>query len=189
MMKAIFPLFLIIILSLYGLTACTHEESDNQTQKSTTESAKDLFVQAYESDKKGDTLRAAQLYEQACDDGLPQGCGALGLMYATGEGVEQDYAKAAQLMQQGCDNGDFVSCGAWGELYEKGQGVEQSYAQAAKLYEKACDDGNGDASACYNLGLYYFNGQGVRHNYTKAAQLWQQACDNDLAMACFNLGN
>ena len=55
------------------------------------------------------TLKAAEnnidaaKYQKECDSGNFIACGILGNMYATGEGVKQDYSKAAKLFQKACD--------------------------------------------------------------------------------------
>jgi TPR repeat protein len=41
--------------------------------------------------------------KKACNDGIAEGCYNLGLMYAAGQGVRQDYSKAKELFGKACD--------------------------------------------------------------------------------------
>ena len=69
------------------------------------------------------------------------GCSNLGLLYQSGQGVNQDYQKAAQLYQKACDSGEAVGCFGLGFLYKNGQGVRQDFSTAKQYYGKACDLG------------------------------------------------
>ena len=59
-----------------------------------------------------DRSKAGELYQQACDASVAEGCDSLGTMYSNGEGVPQDnikalalYDKACKLkLEQGCKN-------------------------------------------------------------------------------------
>ena len=39
-----------------------------------------------------------------------RGCTILGIMYANGDGVEEDFSKAAKLLKKACDGGDMNGC-------------------------------------------------------------------------------
>jgi hypothetical protein len=93
--------------------------------------------------------RAAALYGQACDGGEAHGCGNLGFLYETGNGVEKDGARAVALYKQACEGGDAHGCGNLGFMYEAGNGVGKDDARAAALYKQACDGGH--ASGCTSL--------------------------------------
>ena len=65
----------------------------------------------------------------------------LGVLYADGQGVKQNYQKAAQLYQKACDSGEAGGCAILGVSYQKGQGVKQNFSTAKQYYGKACDLG------------------------------------------------
>ena len=88
-----------------------------------------------------DSVRAAQLYEQACDGGDMARCTNLGALYQTGQGVSQDSTRAVQLYEQACQGGSMPGCSNLGVLYEAGHGVRQDYTRAAQLFEQACQGG------------------------------------------------
>lgn len=93
-----------------------------------------------------DYYNAKKYYEIACDKGngdifQSATCHNLGVMYANGEGVRQDYAKAAKLYKKACDMKYGGACNDLGVQYDKGQGVRQNRSTAKQYYGKACDLG------------------------------------------------
>jgi len=90
----------------------------------------------------------------------------LGLMYAKGDGVPQDYAKARQWYEQAAAQGNAAAQNNLGTLYFKGEAVPQDYVLARHWYEKSAAQGNADAQL--NLGALYENGQGVPQNFVQA---------------------
>jgi TPR repeat protein len=71
----------------------------------------------------------------------------LGLLYANGQGVAQDYAKAREWYEKAADKGATSAMINLGLLYANGQGVAQDYAKAREWYEKAADKGDTSAEA------------------------------------------
>jgi TPR repeat protein len=55
-------------------------------------------------------VKAAQLFQRACDLGNAAGCNNLGVLYDKGIGVAQDKVKAAQLFRKACDGGIAQGC-------------------------------------------------------------------------------
>ena len=90
----------------------------------------------------GDYQKAFKHSKIACDDGGYQGCTYLGILYANGQGVEQNYTEAFKYFKIACDNGEYQGCHNLGFLYESGKGVRQSYSMAKEYYSKACDLGS-----------------------------------------------
>jgi len=100
----------------------------------------------------------------------------LGVMYDSGEGVEQDFKEAAKWYRKAADQGEAMAQSNLGLMYHQGQGVEQDFKKALKWYQKAADQGN--AMAQINLGFMYANGQGVEQNYVTAYAWWNIAATN-----------
>jgi TPR repeat protein len=90
----------------------------------------------------------------------------LGSLYATGQGVVQDYKQAAQWYSKAAAKGHVWAQTNLGYLYDKGLGVTQDYSQAFKWYQKAA--WQGDTTAQSNLGDLYYRGEGVPQNYEEA---------------------
>ncbi len=101
----------------------------------------------------------------------------LGVLYASGHAVPQDYAQAASWYRKAADQGNADAQNNLGHLYAYGQGVPHDYVQAASWYRKAADQGNADAQN--NLGHLYANGQGVPQDYIAAYALFNLSADLD----------
>ncbi len=107
-----------------------------------------LGIKSYE---KQDFSKARKYFEKACDLKYGGGCGALGVLYDDGKGVEKNLTKAAQLYSKACDLNNGRGCDALGGLYYNGDGVKQDSKKAVALFEKACKLGY--KKACEMLKL------------------------------------
>ena len=110
-----------------------------------------------------DYYNAKKYYEIACNKGngdlyQSEPCYNLGVMYADGKGVRQDYHKAHELWKKACDMKNGAACNNLGTLYDKGQGVRQNLSTAKQYYGKSCD--LGDQVGCDNYRK--LNNQGVQ---------------------------
>src|SRR5437016_449937 len=163
--KLIFTLMLAVLVGACGES--TAPSSSKNEAASTTEQS---FV---ESKKRADSGDAdAQVN--------------LGLLYAKGEGVPQDFAQALQWWQKAAAQGDAQAQVNLGLLYAKGEGVPQNFAQARQWYEKAATQGN--AQAQVNLGEMYARSEGVPQDYDKAMEWIQKAAAQGHARAQVDLG-
>lgn len=104
---------------------------------------------ATEADDRGveywnmkDYTHAFSEFQSACDGGNLAGCYGLGVLYAYGDGVAQNYPKAIMLYQQACAGGEIQGCDFLGDLYKNGLGVRKNMKQAFKLYDQACKGGS-----------------------------------------------
>jgi TPR repeat protein len=110
----------------------------------------------------------------------------LGLLYANGQGVAQDYVKARQWYEKAADKGNADAMTNLGALYDNGQGVAQDYVKAREWLEKAADKGN--TGAMNGLGVLYDKGHGVAQDYVKAREWFEKAAAKGNAIAGYNLG-
>jgi TPR repeat protein len=110
----------------------------------------------------------------------------LGVNYANGIGVAQDYAKAREWYEKAAALGHASAMYNLALLYEKALGVPQDYAKARELYERAVAAGNTDAMV--NLGFFYENAQGVAQDHAKAREWYEKAAAANDAMGMYNLG-
>ena len=118
---------------------------------------------------RGDYATALRLIRPLADQGDAYAQYNLGLRYANGQGVPQNYEEARKWYRLAADQGNTRSQFRLGVLYADGHGVPQNDAEALKWYRRAADRGN--ALAQYNLGVRYANGQGVTQDYGRA-HLW-----------------
>lgn len=124
--------------------------------------------------------------QKSCDLDYGVGCGALGLLYANGFGVRQDYQQAKTFFEKACSLNDGVGCFGLGELYRNGHGVRQDYQQAKTYYEKAC--GLNLGLGCNNVGALYDTGNGGRLDYQQAKTYYEKACSLSFGQSCNSLG-
>jgi hypothetical protein len=108
----------------------------------------------------------------------------LGVMYAKGEGVPQDYAEAVKWYRKAADHGWADAQYNLGVMYYNGRGVPQDYAEAVKWFRKAADQGY--ANAQYNLGVMYDNGRGVPQDFVEAHKWFNLAATQGDADATKN---
>ncbi|HEY3919129.1 MAG TPA: tetratricopeptide repeat protein [Stellaceae bacterium] len=109
----------------------------------------------------------------------------LGVLYALGEGVQQDYHQAAQLFKTAADGGVAEAQYNVAVMYGQGLGIGRDPALALKWYEKAAAQGS--ANAAFNLGVAYSNGLGVPQSMDQAVQWFRRAATDGIINAQFNL--
>ena len=99
----------------------------------------------------------------------------LGLCYAKGKGIMQDYEKARYYYQKSADLGNSGAYNNLGCMYSSGKGVAQSSYIARSYFQTAADMGN--ATACNNVASYYENGTGGAKDKYQALKYYKKACD------------
>ena len=109
---------------------------------------------------------------------------SLGWMYATGEGVPEDYAEAARWYRLAAEQGYAAAQSNLGLMYIYGSGLPQDYAEAARWVRLAAEQG--DADAQYLLGFLYDNGEGVVEDNVLAYMWYNLAADQGSEIALDN---
>ena len=99
----------------------------------------------------------------------------LGVMYANGEGVPQDYAEALKWYHLAAEQGYAAAQFGLGTMYLYSNdygvlyGVLQDYAEAARWYRLAAEQGYDSAQT--QLAFMYDRGRGVMQDYI-LAHMW-----------------
>ena len=150
---------------------------EEPTEETETTEVKTEEVDYFSLCTNGDAIACAKL----CNSGYAGGCSKLGILYADGQGVKQDYFKAKEFYEKACNGGIAYSCVGLGILYELGKGVKQDYLKSFELYE--------NAHACSLLASLYKKGQGVKQDYFKAFELNKESCDRGYLLGCTYLGS
>ena len=86
--------------------------------------------------------KVRDLYEQAAEQGHAMAQYNLGVMYANGQGVAQNYTTAVKFYEQAAEQGYAMAQYNLGVMYGQGHGVAQNYTTAAQLYERAAEQGH-----------------------------------------------
>lgn len=117
----------------------------------------------------------AAIWLKKASSKLPIAKNALGNLYATGDGVEQNDKSAINWYRKAASDGFAQSQFNLGVYYDKGIGVTQNYNLAVYWYQKAANQNY--IPGMVNLGGMYRAGKGVTKDYSKAAAWYQKAAD------------
>lgn len=120
--------------------------------------------------------------EEACRQGVAEGCVNLGMDYETGSGRPKDAVKALELYRVGCDAGIGAGCVNAGVLLAHGTDMKQDLAASIPLFRKGCD--LGVAEGCHDLGTMMLYGLGMTPDPQPGLDLLGKACDLGHAGAC-----
>lgn len=168
-MKKCHLAFIAILLIVAGTAAASEEAATG--------------IAAYES---GDYERAYQSFLPLAVKGDADAQYMLGLMYANGQGVDQNFYESGKMYRQAGNQGHVGAQVNLGSLFENCKGTGPCNREAAaNWYRRAADQG--DALAQYNLGVMYGIGRGVVENEWEAKTLFRKAAEQGYAPAQYNL--
>jgi uncharacterized protein len=124
----------ILTLSLFGAAAADqivdHAAEDRHGDHAATRLGEGLA--AYQ---RGDYATATRLLRPLADQGMGLAQLSLGVMYANGEGVPQNFGQSATWYLKAADQGDDKAQSILGAMYAKGLGVPQDLTQAVNWFE------------------------------------------------------
>lgn len=197
----------------YGNVEKNHHKANKYFKKSCNLGYKCYMIGTifeYGSQIKQDDAKAIKYYRKACDNAEQEGCDRLnaleekkndqklcdsgnftkcynlGLKYAKGKEVKQDYIKARNLWIRACDGGIDSGCYNLGLMYAEEKGMQRNYLKAVRYFKKSCDQGN--AGGCQWVGLLYGTGQGVKKDHLKEEEYYKKACGKNFLLGCTSLG-
>ncbi len=119
--------------------------------------------------KAGDYETALSVWRPLAEGGDPASQFNLGMMYARGEGVDEDLAQAAKWFGKAAEQGEVNAQAHLGGMYARGIGVERDYGKAAEWLYRAASQHHKQSQ--YELGTLYANGTGVERDLG-AAYFW-----------------
>jgi TPR repeat protein len=91
-------------------------------------------------------MAAVSWYRKAAEQGIADAQVNLGNMYASGQGVPQDYAAAVSWYRKAAEQGYAGAQYNLGQMYRKGQGVPQDYVTAHMWFNLAAAAGDDRAA-------------------------------------------
>ena len=127
------------------------------------------FEDAVDAHARGDYAKTLRLIRPLANDGDASAQFNLGLMYMTGQGVQQDSAAAALWFRKAADQGDAVAEFQLGDQYANGKGVPQDCSEAMIWFGRAAEQDHSVAKLY--LGGMYAEGRGVPQDYVRA-HMW-----------------
>jgi len=95
-----------------------------------TGAAADSYDDAVSALKRDDNALAARLFRSLAEKGHAGAQSHLGILYAHGEGVTQDYQVAGQWYRKAAEQGDERAQYNLGLMYTNGQGIPQGFIRA-----------------------------------------------------------
>jgi hypothetical protein len=116
---------------------------------------------------------AVQWYREAVKQGVVAAQTNLGLMYAEGRGVKQDFAEAEKLWRQAADANHPMAQFNLGLLYLQGLSGVPDEKQAAQYFLQAARQDVHDAQ--YALATMYLGGRGVAKDRAEAVKWLEKA--------------
>ncbi len=144
---------------------------------------KDQAIALYEEGKHAEAYESLMpLAEQGDEDAQY----LIGLMYAEGQGVTQDFYEAGKMYRRAAEQGHGGAQVNLGSLFENcyGNGPCNS-EEAANWYRRAAKQGNPVAQ--YNLGIMYGLGEGVAEDEWTSKIMFRKAAEQGYTPAQFNL--
>ncbi len=144
------------------------------------------FQTGLDAYNRGDFAAALKEWQPLAEQGEANSQYNLGLLYARGQGVPQDYKQAIAWYQKAAEQGVPAAEYNLGVMYANGQGVAANQEEAKKWFLKAADKGVGEAVT--GLATIYSEGEGAFQNYAEAEKWYRKAAEQGVASAAFNLG-
>ena len=111
----------------------------------------------------------------------------LGLRYAEGRDVAQDYAEALKYFEAAAEQGFAPAAFSVAFIYDYGMGVEIDYTEAMNWYKIALEMGEERANAY--IAFLYNNGMGVEQNTEEARKWFEKGCAANDPIAMIGLAN
>jgi TPR repeat protein len=136
---------------------------------------------------KGDFAKAAEIYQQAAQEGDVKAEYNLGLMYLNGDGVKQDNAEALKWFTASANGGFAEAQYRLGVIYFRDDIVPIDYAEAIKWYRAAASQGH--VKSELDMGVIYYSGAVVDQDYAEAIKWYKLAASQGSTEAQFNLGS
>jgi TPR repeat protein len=130
-------------------------------------------IEAYYFGRYGVALRELR---PLAEEGIAEAQFYLGVLYAKGRGVPQNYAEAVKWYRLAAEQGFPKAMSNLGQMYSKGKGVPKDFALAVQWYQVAADEDLPEAQ--YNLGVMYKEGQGVPRDLVQAHMWFNLAAGN-----------
>jgi uncharacterized protein len=110
----------------------------------------------------------------------------VGIAYANGLGISQDYGEALKWLRKAAVEGDADAMFSIGLMYRHGEGVKQNSDKAMKWLKKAAVEGV--AKAMFSIGVMYATDEGVEPDVGEAVKWYRKAAAAGDAAAMTNLG-
>lgn len=124
------------------------------------------YARALQQIEAGRARKAASLLRVVAENGLAPAQRRLAMLYAHGEGVNNDLARARHWAQRAAEAGCVDAMCDLGRYCLRGEGGAQDEAAALHWFQQAAAFGHRESQ--FELGMLYMRGRGVRANLDEA---------------------
>ncbi|SNY91913.1 Sel1 repeat-containing protein [Cohaesibacter sp. ES.047] len=123
-----------------------------------------------------DLKKAADWFEKAASQSMPQAQYSLANLYEKGKGVKKDLQVARLWYQRAAETGNVKAMHNLAVLYASGGLGKPDFSQASKWFIQAADHGLKDSQ--YNLAILYARGMGVKQDLLQSYKWFALAAKN-----------
>ena len=123
-----------------------------------------------------DLKKAADWFEKAAAQSMPQAQYSLANLYEKGKGVKRDYQVARLWYQRAAESGNVKAMHNLAVLFAEGGLGKPDFKQASTWFIKAADHGLKDSQ--YNLAILYARGMGVKQDLLQSYKWFAIAAKN-----------
>lgn len=109
----------------------------------------------------------------------------LGLLYAQGKDVDQDFAVAKKWWDKAAEQGNAGARYYVGLMYARGDGVTKDMDQARSMWEQSAEMDH--IGALFSLGMLYVEGEVVQGDYVEAGKYFIRAAELGNVQSQFNV--
>ena len=110
----------------------------------------------------------------------------LGIIYANGKGVPQDYKEAVKWYRMSAEQGHADAQKNLVMMYNFGEGVPQDFKEAVKWWRMSAKQGHAQTQC--TLGVIYAKGEGVPQDFKEAMKWYRMSANQGYAVAQSHLG-
>ena len=110
----------------------------------------------------------------------------LGILYANGKGVLQDYKEAVKWYRMSAEQGHDDAQKNLVMMYNFGEGVPQDFKEAVKWWRMSAKQGHAQTQC--TLGVIFAKGEGVPQDFKEAVKWYRMSANQGYAVAQKNLG-
>ncbi len=138
------------------------------------EPAADIHEQAMKLAGEDKLTQAARLFRDAAGQGNRRSQYQLGLLYARGEGVEQDFSMAHKWLYKAAMQGHPKAQYYLGQMYVNGDGVEEDHAEATVWFWLAASLGDRFAIKRWRIIMTRISKQEMIEVNKRSSELWKK---------------
>ena|SRR5437870_1952232 len=173
------------VVAIVGLSALAHAEAAPHSALSNS-----AAVTAGANGSRynvANVQEAIDSYVREAEQGNADAMNLLGVLYADGVAVTQDYARSIYWYLKAVDHGSTRAMNNIATLYLYGLGVPQNYQRAVIWFRRAAAQGS--ARAMNSLGVMAYKGLGMERDRVRAHKMYKQAAENGFVPAMLNLSD